>query len=115
MTANYFDNQETIAKNLVLFMRLKGYSRLSLSKLTEIDRTSIEQILNAQNIDEFAYGLQIVKINQVFEFADDYLLTSTQTNSLQPTHIAYSERSELAQKMLDGLDDILDIYSMYIK
>lgn len=38
MTVKYSDHQETIAKNMVLFMREKGYSRLSLSKLSGIAR-----------------------------------------------------------------------------
>lgn len=115
MTANYFENQETIAKNMILFMREKGYSRLSLSKLTEIERSSIDDILNGENTDECVYITQITQIKQVFELSDDYLLTEQQTNSLSSNPIVFSERSELAQEMMDGLDNILEIYSIYIK
>ncbi|WP_156922377.1 hypothetical protein [Cohnella thermotolerans] len=45
MAANDFKEQETVAKNLIAFMRQNGYSRLSLSKLSGIPRTVIDQLL----------------------------------------------------------------------
>lgn len=115
MTVNYFDHQETIAKNMVLFMREKGYSRSSLSKLSGIARPEIDQILSTQNIDEYVYVAQIVQIKQKFGLTDDYILSPTQLNLLPPPPIVDEGRSELAQEMLDGLDHILDIYSMHLK
>lgn len=114
MTANYFENQDSIAKNLILLLREKGYSRLSFSKLTEIDRTEIDKLLSSQNTDESVYVSHIKQINKVFEFPDGYLLTPTQTSLLQPTSIVAEERSEFVQELFDGLDNILDVYSMYL-
>lgn len=61
MTTNYFEHQETIAKNLILFIWEKGYSRLSLSKLTSIERPSIDHILSGENADE-----QVTELNNSF-------------------------------------------------
>lgn len=63
MAANDFKEQETVAKNLIAFMRQKGYSRLSLSKLSGIPRTVIDQLLNSGITDESVYNLQIERIN----------------------------------------------------
>jgi transcriptional regulator with XRE-family HTH domain len=115
MNVNYLDYQETIAKNIILFMRERGYSRLSLSKLSGIARLEIDRILNAQNTEKYVYCTQIVRIKQKFNLTDDYILSATQINSLLSPPIVDEGRSELAQEMLDGLDHILDIYSMYLK
>ncbi|MEK4286658.1 hypothetical protein [Paenibacillus sp. FSL P4-0502] len=115
MNVNYLDYQETISKNIILFMRERGYSRLSLSKLSGIARQEIDQILSAQNTDEYIYDAQIMKIKQKFDLTDDYILTATEINLLPSPPIVDEGRSELAQEMLDGLDHILDIYSMHLK
>lgn len=115
MTVNYYENQETIAKNLILFMRERGYSRLSFSKRSGIARQDIDQILSAQNTDEKFYNSRIMQIKQKFDLIDEYILSTEQINLLSPPLIVNEERSELAQEMLDGLDHILDIYSMYLK
>jgi hypothetical protein len=112
MTINYFDYQETIAENLIKFMRLRGYSRLSLSKLTAIPRNVVDQLLKAENINPSSYNLIIMQINQTFDLPADYFLT-TQATSLSPTPLAH--RSPTAQKYFDGLENVLDIYSMYLK
>ncbi|MEK5357876.1 hypothetical protein [Paenibacillus sp. FSL L8-0709] len=115
MTVNYLGNQLTIAQNMILFMRERGYSKLSLSKLSGIPRPQIDQILSAQNTDEYVYDAQIMQIKQKFDLTDDYILTATEINQLPSPPIVDEGKSELAQEMLDGLDHILDIYSMYLK
>ncbi len=113
-TTNYFENQESVSKNLISFMREKGYSRSSLSKLSGISRPAIDQILSAQNTDVSIYYLQLEQINQVFEFPEEYLIRRTETSLLRPTSIVAEERSEFVQELFDGLDNILDVYSMYL-
>lgn len=115
MTVNYIDHQETIAKNMVSYMREKGYSRLSLSKLSGIARPEIDRILSTQNTDEYVYSAQIMQIKHKLNLTDDYILTATEIDLLPSPPIVDEGRSELAQEMLDGLDQILDIYSIYLK
>jgi transcriptional regulator with XRE-family HTH domain len=119
---NFYDNQEEIAKNLLAFIRYKGYSKLSLSKLTEISRPTIDQILNASSPNQTIYNSQISKINETFSLPIDFFLRS-QTIFLAPTpsvyaysdHAVGTERSVKTQELLDALDNVLDIFSMYLK
>ncbi|MGR6545718.1 helix-turn-helix domain-containing protein [Paenibacillus tundrae] len=102
-------------------MRFKGYTKLSLSKLTGISRPTIDQILKAESPNSNIYNTQISKINQTFELPSDYFLESRITITPPEPVYAYSdhgageERSERAQHLLDGLDNILDIYALYLK
>lgn len=114
MPVNYFVHKETVVKNLISFMRLKGYSRLSLSKLSGIERPAVDQILNGQNANELVFNSQIMQINQTFDLPDDYFLT-TQIESISSVPLGITERNAEAQELLDGLDNILDIYSIYVK
>lgn len=118
MSTNYFIHQETVAKNLILFMREKGYSRLSFSKLADVPRSAVDQLLlrGGESINEAVYNVYILRINQTFNLAEDYLLKETSKpdylSSAPPTQ---TERSAKAQELLDILDNVLDVYSMYIK
>lgn len=122
MTINYFEHQKTIANNLITFIRMNGYSKLSLSKLTGISRPTIDQILKSESPNQTTYNSQITKINETFGLKEDYFLTA-QPISFTPTLPAYafsdhgadSERSQKVKELLDGLDNVLDIYSMYVK
>ncbi|MFD0717648.1 helix-turn-helix domain-containing protein [Paenibacillus sp. GCM10027626] len=121
MSINFFEHQKTIAKNLVTFIRVKGYSKLSLSKLTGISRPTIDQILKGESPSQTTYNGQITKINQTFDLPDDYFITAQSTSSLSlPLSYAYSdhsygeEKSEQTNELLEGLDNVLDIYSMYV-
>lgn len=120
MSINFFDHRQTIAKNLIAFLRFKGYSKLSFSKLTGISRPTIDQILKGESPSPAIYNSQLTKINQAFDFSEDYLVKAQATPipSPPPTY-AYSDRrvgekSPQAQELLEGLDNILDIYSMYV-
>lgn len=121
MTINYFEHQKTISKNLTAFIRVKGYSKLSLSKLTGISRPTIDQILKSESPNPTTYNAQILKINQTFDLPEDYFITAQTTPSISlPLAYAYSdhgngvEKSEKTKELLEGLDNILDIYSMYV-
>lgn len=122
MSINYFDQQQTIAKHLIEFIRYKGFSKMSLSKLTGISRPTIDQILKANSPNQTTYNSQISKINETFNLPEDYFLTTKIQINVPATSVyAYSdnrdnqERSAVAQDLLDGLDNVLDIYSLYLK
>ncbi|WP_025676904.1 hypothetical protein [Paenibacillus massiliensis] len=116
MGVNYHNHQQTVAENLKVFMQKKGCSRLSLSKLTNVPRPAIDQLLlqGGDCLDVSAYNAYILQINQRFNFAEGDLLKLTpEPNLLPPPPPAQIERSALAQEALDGLDQILTIYSRY--
>lgn len=122
MAINFFEHQQTIARNLTMFIRLNGYSKLSLSKLTSISRPTIDQILKGESPSRTPYNSQIAKITEIFELKEDYFLTSP-TIFFPDVLPAYafsdhgdaSERHPKVKELLDGLDNILDIYSLYLK
>jgi transcriptional regulator with XRE-family HTH domain len=120
MSLNFSDHRETIVENLVSFLRLKGYSKLSLSKLTDIDRSTIDQILKCEGLNSKQYNRQIKKINKIFDLPEDYFITSL--SSKIPTimntysdHDVGSGKNADVKELLCGLNNILDIYSLYLK
>jgi hypothetical protein len=114
MAVDFFEYREIITSNLLMFIRHKGYSKLSFSKVTGVPRFAVDQILKGEEIGGFEYNAHIQKVIQVFDLPDDYFLAK-HTSLLPQVPIVYSERSNEAQILLDGLDNILDIYSMYLK
>lgn len=114
---NYYNHQQTVASALIQYMRQKGYSRLTFSRLTGIPRTAIDSLIlrGGENIDKSAYNAHILQINQRFNFTEEDLLEVTPKPNLSPPPPAQTERSALAQEALDGLEQILDVFSMYNK
>ncbi|WP_313638315.1 hypothetical protein [Paenibacillus sp.] len=120
MSLNFFDHRETITKNLVTFLRQKGYSKLSLSKLSDINRPTIDLIIKGEGLNSKQYNKQIIKINKTFDLPVNYFITPL--ISINPTkyntysdHVAVSERSPEVKELLDGLNNVLEIYSLYLK
>lgn len=112
MSLNYYKLQDDIAKNLKVFVRKRGYSRLSLSKLTDLPRSTIDHLLTGKNLNQNDYNLYITKINQSFDLPDDYLIRITPPLNDQGLN---RNMSHLAVELMNGLDNILDVFSMYIK
>ncbi|WP_341280787.1 helix-turn-helix transcriptional regulator [Paenibacillus sp. FSL H8-0537] len=122
MIINFFEHQKKIAKNLVAFIRLHGYSKRSLSILTGISRPTIDQIIKGESPNQTTFNTQISKINETFQLPADYLIT-VQVIPVQSPPLAYAysdygdidnNRSDKAINLLEGLDNILDIYSIYV-
>lgn len=109
---NFFDHRETIAKNLVTFIRKKGYSKLSLSKLSDISRPTIDQIIKGEGLESEQYNKTIEIINKTFDLPDNYFITPT-TYTCSDDCVG-SEREPQVKELLDGLYNILDIYSLYL-
>lgn len=114
---NYYNQRQTVKESIIAFMRQKGYSRSTLSKLTNIPRSAIDQLLlqGGGNIDTSTYNAYILQINRRFNFAENDLLIVTLKPNLFPSPPAQTERTALAQEALDGLEQILDVFSMYYK
>ncbi|MBS5913107.1 MAG: hypothetical protein KID09_21205 [Paenibacillus macerans] len=110
MSVDYFVHQEIITKNLILFMREKGCSRLSFSKLIGVTRIAVDQLLNGWNGDASEYNALVEKIRLRFDLPNDFFLKEVAFP--QPSTPKLSPE---VQKLRDGLENILDIYSMHIK
>jgi transcriptional regulator with XRE-family HTH domain len=119
---NYYEHQNLIAQNLITFIRLKGYSKLSFSKLTGISRPTLDQILKGDSPNQTTYNTQISRINEALNLKEDFFLKTQPLTVASPVvtyafsdHGVEAKRSMQAKELLDGLDNILDIYSMYMK
>ncbi|OMD92778.1 hypothetical protein [Paenibacillus odorifer] len=119
MSLNFFDHRETITKNLLTFLREKGHSKLSLSKLSDITRPTIDLIIKGEGLNSEQYNKQIQKINKTFDLPVNYFITPlisiTPTKCTYSDHVAVSERSSEVKELLDGLNSVLEIYSLYLK
>lgn len=104
---------------MVTFIRKKGYSKLSLSKLSDISRPTIDQIMKGRGLESEQYNKQIEKINKTFDLPDNYfinpLISTSPTTYTCPNDCVGSERYSQIKELLDSLDNILDIYSLYLK
>ncbi|MBW7475772.1 XRE family transcriptional regulator [Paenibacillus oenotherae] len=122
MNYNYFDYRESIAENLISFLRQRGFSKLSFSKLTNISRPTIDQILKGESPSPKQYNSQITKINETFQLPDDYFIVF-QEEPMTTSRYAYAysdhgrdaDKSPKTMELLNALDDILDVYSIYLK
>ncbi|WP_025676897.1 hypothetical protein [Paenibacillus massiliensis] len=106
---NYVEYQQSVSINLTLFLRENGYTRLSFSKLTDVPRTIVDQLLSGWSGDESECNMYVEKIRHKFELPVDYFLKDV---TLLPSP-KEQLRPEI-QELYDGLDNILDIYSLYI-
>ncbi|GBF73425.1 transcriptional regulator [Paenibacillus sp. 598K] len=121
---NYFDHKQTIAKNLHNFLVEEGYSKRSFSTLTGISRPTIDLILKGESPSPTTFNAQILKINEILQLSPEQLIevprTFNNTQKVQKPAYSYSdhgideEKNERAQDLLNGLDNVLDIYSMYV-
>ncbi len=115
--------QQIIGENLLTFLRLNGYTKTSLSKLTGISRPTINQILEGQSPNPNIYEEQLKKITGALKLPLDYFinppsnkpeiwqLPSTQYSDRSPA----AKRSDIAQDLLDNLDELLTVAAFYIK
>lgn len=71
---NFYEYKENISNNLILFMRKKGYTKLSLSKLTNIDRKIIDTLLNNTIISTDEYNTYIENIIKIFNLDEIELI-----------------------------------------
>lgn len=122
MNYDYYEYRDLIAQNLISFLQQRGYSKLSFSKLTGISRPTIDQILKSESPSPKQYHTQITKINEAFQLPDDYFIVSQDEPTTTSRYVyAYSDhgrdadKSPITMELLNALDDILDVYSLYLK
>lgn len=119
---NLFNERKKIGEHLTKFLRLNGYSKSSFSNLTGISRPTLNLILSGDITSSTTFDSHLEKISQSLELPKGYFL-NLPTNLLEtwqlPT-VQYSDRSEIrerprdVQDILENLDDLLDIASLYL-
>lgn len=117
-----FSCRENIGKNISTYLRLKGYSKSSFSKLTDISRPTINQILSGDSPSPTIYEDQINRITNALDLPLDYFLTEPvislekwRTPMIQHSDRAPNgERDKIARELLNDLDDLMSIASLYL-
>ncbi|MFC7393027.1 helix-turn-helix domain-containing protein [Scopulibacillus cellulosilyticus] len=115
--------QNVIGENLLTFLRIKGYTKTSLAKLTGISRPTINQILEGKSPNPKIYEEQIKKITEALKLPIDYFInfSPAQQEKWQIPTTQYSDRSasskrtQLTQDLLNDLDELLTVAAFYIK
>lgn len=116
-----FKEQKKIGYHLTLFLRLNGYSKSSFSNLTNISRPTLNLILSGDIKSATTFKKHMEKITNTLELPIEYFLEppSVIGEAWQQPEVQYSdraakERSKDVQVILEKLDDLLDIASLYL-
>lgn len=118
-----YDYRKTIGQNLATYIRLKGYSKLSFSKLTNISRPTLDKILLGESPSSKTFEKQMSQIIGIlgvpkWEFLTEPILKSKISKN-SPV-VQYSDRSlgdkrtNYAQELLDDLDQLMGIAALYM-
>jgi transcriptional regulator with XRE-family HTH domain len=119
---NFFQHRKKIGENIATFIRLKGFSKSSFSKLTNISRPTLNLILAGEISSPVTFETHLKKITAAFNLPEDYFLHPPVIipESWQRPAMQYSDRlqeenrPEHIQKILNDLDDLLDIAAIYL-
>ena len=118
-----FGYRKIIAENLMLYIRLNGYTKTSFSRLANISPLEMNQILLEDSPSPLIYEKLILKITESLNLQIDYFLKPTSISiekwQLPTTHHVENRgnnnRSELVKALLEDLEELLEISSLYIK
>lgn len=88
-----------------------------MARLSCIPKTDFEKILSGEVADPIYYDEQIKGITKSLNLANDYFLQkpTDRMNKWFFSDPVSSERSDLAQELLDDLDDLISVCGFYIK
>ena len=116
-----FTSQETIGKSIKEFICNNGYTITSFSRLVNLSKFSLNQIIEGIITNPDIYHEYIKKITEALSLPYDYFLKCRpeklekwQVTSLNGIN-QYPERSKIAQELLDDLDELLIVAVFYIK
>ena len=118
-----FTFKKRIGENLTAYLRLKGYTKTSLYKLTGISRPTLDQIFEGSSPNPTNFNQQLAKITTSLDLPIDYFINAPteKVENWQLPNIQFSdrvstgERSPLAQELLGDLDELLTVAAFYIR
>ncbi|ADG82320.1 helix-turn-helix domain-containing protein [Thermincola potens] len=117
-----FEYRKLIGENLNTYISLKGYSKSSFAKLTNISRPTLYQILSGDSPNPSTYQKQILRITEALGLPPDYFLTPPviPNEKWRTTMIQYSDRAPTAERkpqvkeLLDDLDELMSLAALYL-
>ncbi len=74
-----YDHRETIGANMLWYMQLRGYSKLTFSHLTGISRPTMNKIFTGTSPNPKIYYQQIQLITEILGLPVDYFLHPPQS------------------------------------
>jgi len=116
-----YNHRKDIGKNLSLYIRLKGYSKSSFSRLVDISRPTLNQILSGESPRK-TFKEQITQITQTLNLPLDYFLTKPafELDRWRTPAVQYSdnapegERNLMARELLEDLDQLMSMAALYL-
>ena len=116
-----FTSQETIGKSIKEFICNNGYTITSFSRLVNLSKFSLNQIIEGIITNPDIYHEYIKKITEALSLPYDYFL-KCRPEKLEKFQwfVAFfgfrsDLRSKIAQELLDDLDELLIVAVFYIK
>lgn len=120
-----FQYRKTIGENLLHFIRMKGYSRISFSKMTEISRSSLDRILKGKSTNATIFLQQMTKITETLDLPIDYfkngIMMQPEISPMVKNHssdlVTVNKRGSTpqVQELLQDLDNIMELAAIYFK
>lgn len=112
-----FEFQDTIGKNIIYFIRLKGYTKSSLSRLSRVSKSDLDLLTTGEFSDPLLYQQTLEMLTSRLNLSYDYFLERPieKPGKWQLNTQAKTERSLVAQELLDDLDELISVIPFYIK
>lgn len=118
MTLYPYQIRKEIGQNMIAYIRLKGYTLTSISRLSGISASTLHFIIEGKMTKHDDYHENIIKITESLNLPLTFFLKPPTMNKERwqiTTMSSSTKRSELTQTLLNDLDELLSIAAFYIK
>lgn len=118
MTLYPYQIRKEIGQNMIAYIRLRGYTLTSISRLSGISASTLHFIIEGKMSKHDQYHENMIKITESLNLPLTYFLEPlniTRERWQITTTFSSTKRSELAQTLLNDLDELLSIAAFYIK
>lgn len=108
---NLFYNRKAIGKNLLEIMKLKGHTKISFSKLTDISRQTLNNLFKGEINDKTIFKTCINKIIETENITLADIINYNENKEIQNINDYKFDPKD--KEMLDILHCILHLYELY--
>ncbi|WP_342567769.1 XRE family transcriptional regulator [Psychrobacillus sp. FSL K6-4046] len=118
MTLYPYQIRKEIGQNMLSYIRCKGYTLTSISRISGISASTLHFIIEGKMSKHNHYHENMRKITESLNLPLTFFLEPPTMNRERwqiTTKSSSTKRSELAQTLLNDLDELLSIAAFYIK
>ncbi|MCM3359369.1 XRE family transcriptional regulator [Psychrobacillus sp. MER TA 171] len=120
MTLYPYQIRKEIGQNMLSYIRCKGYTLTSISRISGISASTLHFMIEGKMSKHDHYHENMIKITESLNLPLTFFLEPPTMNrerwQITTTSSSSStKRSELAQTLMDDLDELLSIAVFYIK